>query len=92
MGSAPQGVPATDREPAMKSKIVFAALSLAVALGSSSAIAGGKKPVADPRATYLSSSEKTPRPNGRQNFCDVDPNCNGWAAAEKLAQQGKLKF
>jgi hypothetical protein len=79
----------------MISKIAFAALSLAIVLsGASSAMAGGKKPqqAADPRAAYLISSDKTPRPNGRQNFCDVDPNCNGWAAAEKLAQQGKLKF
>jgi hypothetical protein len=79
----------------MISKIALAALSLAIVLGGASgAMAGGKKTpqVADPRAAYLTSSEKAPRPNGRQNFCDVDPNCNGWAAAEKLAQQGKLKF
>jgi hypothetical protein len=79
----------------MITKIAFAALSLAIVLGSASgAMAGGKKTpqTADPRAAYLISSDKTPRPNGRQNFCDVDPNCNGWAAAEKLAQQGKLKY
>jgi hypothetical protein len=74
-------------------KIAFAALSLAIAFGgASAAMAGGKKQVADPRAVYLSSSAKTERPNGRQNFCDIDPNCNGWSDALKLAQQGKLKF
>jgi hypothetical protein len=77
----------------MMSKVAFCALSLAIVFGGASvATAGGKKQVVDPRAAYLSSSEKTPRLNGRQNFCDVDPNCNGWAQAEKLAQQGKLKF
>jgi hypothetical protein len=78
----------------MMSKVAFCALSLAIVLGGASvATAGGKKEVvADPRAAYLTSSAKAPRPNGRQNFCDIDPNCNGWSQAEKLAQQGKLKF
>jgi hypothetical protein len=79
----------------MISKIAFAALSLAIVVGSASgAMAGGKKTpqAADPRAAYLTSSKEAPRPNGRQNFCDVDPSCNGWTAAERLAHEGKLKF
>ena len=77
----------------MSSKITLAALSLAIALsGASVAVAGGKKAPADPRAAYLSSSAKTERPNGRQNFCDVDPNCNGWAQALQLANSGKMKY
>jgi hypothetical protein len=78
----------------MSSKIVFAALSLAIVLGgASAAMAGGKKaPPVDPRAAYLSSSAKTERPNGRQNWCDIDPACNGWGQALQLSQAKKIKF
>jgi hypothetical protein len=90
---ARQHNPATQKATTMNSKIVCAALSLALALsGGSVAMAGGKKAQVDPRAAYLSSSEKTPRPNGRQNFCDIDPECNGWAQALRLANTGKLKY
>ena len=77
----------------MNSKLVSVALSLAIALsGATVAMAGGKKAQVDPRAAYATSSEKTARPNGRQNFCDVDPECNGWAQALRLSQSGKLKY
>ncbi len=77
----------------MKSLIVCGALSLTIALsGASVALAGGKKAQVDPRAAYLSNSAKTPRPNGRENFCDIDPECNGWAQALRLANAGKIKY
>jgi hypothetical protein len=77
----------------MKSKITLAALSLAIAFsGASVAVAGGKKAPVDPRAAYLSASAKTERPNGRQNWCDIDPNCNGWGSALQLANAKKIKF
>jgi hypothetical protein len=73
--------------------ISAAALSLAIAFGGTSvAFAGGKKEQADPRAAYVTASAKTPRPNGRQNFCDVDPECNGWGQAYRLNSAGKLKM
>ena len=78
-------------ETKMKSKITFAALSLAIALGgASAAMAGGKKETADPRVAYA--GKKAEHPNGRQSWCDVDPSCNGWGQARTLAQTGKLKF
>jgi hypothetical protein len=71
----------------MKSKIVFAALSLALVLnGASVAMAGGKKEVVDPRSTAKSATKS------KQTWCDIDPNCNGWADALKLAQAGKIKL
>jgi hypothetical protein len=90
---ARQHMPATREAATMNSKIVCAALSLAIALsGASVAMAGGKKAQVDPRAAYISSSAKTDRPNGRENFCDVNPECNGWAQALRLANSGKLKY
>jgi hypothetical protein len=75
----------------MKSKIAFAALSLAIAFGGASvAMAGGKKETADPRVAYA--AKKAEHPNGRQGWCDIDPACNGWGQARTLAAQGKLKF
>jgi hypothetical protein len=71
----------------MNSKIVSAALSLAIALsGTSIAVAGGKKEVVDPR-TAAASAHKT-----KQSWCDVDPNCNGWGPALQLAQAKKIKL
>jgi hypothetical protein len=71
----------------MKSKIAFAALSLAIALsGTSIAVAGGKKEVVDPRTT-AASAHKT-----KQAWCDIDPACNGWGQALQLAQAKKIKF
>jgi hypothetical protein len=93
VGFGTAAVSATQEAKTMNSKMVSVALSLAIALsGASVAMAGGKKAPVDPRAAYSISSEKASRPNGRQNFCDVDPNCNGWTDALRLAKTGKLKF
>ena len=71
----------------MNSKIAIAALSLAIAVsGTSIATAGGKKAPADPRTTAASAHK------AHQSWCDIDPNCNGWGPALKLANAGKLKF
>jgi hypothetical protein len=75
----------------MNSKIVLAALSLALVLnGASAAMAGGKKETADPRHSLISLPKKSPGPS--QNWCDIDANCNGWAQALQLAKEGKLKY
>lgn len=68
-------------------------LSVALALSSvSSAFAGGKKVPVDPRDAYRAANAKTEHPNGRQGWCDIDPNCNGSNKALELARQGKIKF
>jgi hypothetical protein len=75
----------------MQSKIAFAALSLAIVFGGVSvAMAGGKKETVDPRQAYA--AKKAEHPNGRQSWCDITPNCNGWSQAKELAQGGKIKF
>jgi hypothetical protein len=76
----------------MNSKIVLAALSLAIVLnGASVAMAGGKKAaVVDPRHSMISTAKKSP--GGWQSWCDIDPNCNGWGQALQLSNSGKLKF
>ena len=80
-----------EEEASMNSKIVLAALSLAIALSSAPvAMAGGKKETADPRQSLISLKKKSP--GGMQNWCDIDANCNGWAQALQLANQGKLKY
>jgi disulfide bond formation protein DsbB len=87
-------VPATSKEAFMNSKIVSVALSLAMALsGASVAMAGGKKAPVDPRVAYQAHPDKTLEwGRWRQNACDMNPECNGWAAAERLAKAGKLKL
>ena len=74
----------------MKSKIAIVTLSVAFALTATNALAGGKKEEADPRVAYRAA--KAEHPNGRQNWCDIDPNCNGAAKALEMAKQGKLKY
>ncbi|HEY6255315.1 MAG TPA: hypothetical protein VIY51_05925 [Xanthobacteraceae bacterium] len=77
----------------MKTKIALATLSVAIALsGASTAMAGGKKAPVDPRDAYKAASAKTERPNGRMNWCDIDPNCNGSAKALEMSRGGQLKF
>jgi hypothetical protein len=71
----------------MNSKIALAVLSLAIALNGSAAFAGGKKEPADPRANLVTSAKKSP--GGWQNWCDIDPNCNGWG--QWLNKQGGHK-
>jgi hypothetical protein len=74
----------------MISKFALATLTLAIALNGSAAFAGGKKEQADPRINKISLAKKSSGPY--QSWCDIDANCNGWSQAEKLSQQGKLKF
>jgi hypothetical protein len=71
----------------MNSKIAFAVLSLAIVLNGSAAFAGGKKEPAESRANVISAAKKSP--GGWQNWCDIDPNCNGWS--QWLSQQGGHK-
>ena len=62
----------------MISKIACAGLSLAIALsGASVAFAGGKKETADPRINLISLGKKSK--GGSQDWCDINPNCNGWS-------------
>ena len=72
-------------EKTMRSTIAVAA-SVALVLSSSIAFAGGKKAgPADPRTNNtIFVSHKG---GGFTTTCDIDPNCNGWAAW--LAQQQK---
>jgi hypothetical protein len=70
----------------MRSTIAFT-LALSFALSSTLAFAGGKKEPADPRQNLVSLAKKSP--GGRQNWCDIDPNCNGWNAW--LAQKSGKK-
>jgi hypothetical protein len=68
----------------MKSKIVFAALSLSLVLnGASVAMAGGKKELVDPRTTAKSFTKS------KQSWCDIDPKCNGWGEWLQGVQAGK---
>jgi hypothetical protein len=68
----------------MNSKIVFAALSLALVLnGASAALAGGKKGLVDPRTTAKSATKT------KQGWCDIDPKCNGWSEWEQGVHAGK---
>jgi hypothetical protein len=77
----------------MRTQIAVATLSVAVALGgASSAFAGGKKAPVDPRDAYRAASVKSEHPNGRQSWCDIDPNCNGAAKALEMAKGGQMKF
>jgi len=68
----------------MRSTIALAA-SVALVLSTSLAFAGGKKTPADPRTNNTVSVAH--KGGGFTTSCDVDPNCNGWAAW--LAQQKK---
>jgi hypothetical protein len=69
----------------MNSKIVLAALSLAIALSSAPvAMAGGKKETADPRQSMISLKKKSP--GGWQSWCDIDASCNGWGQALNMAK------
>jgi hypothetical protein len=74
----------------MRTKIAIVTLSVAFAISASGALAGGKKEEADPRLAYRAA--KAEHPNGRQSWCDIDPNCNGAAKALEMAKQGKLKY
>jgi hypothetical protein len=66
----------------VKGKIVLTALSVALVLGSASAVmAKSHHPLPiDPREAYLTGK--------RTGLCDVDPSCNGWSAWLKGVQAG----
>jgi hypothetical protein len=68
----------------MRSTITLT-VALAFALSSTLAFAGGKKQPADPRTNLVTLAKKSK--GGNQNWCDIDPNCNGWSAW--LAQKSK---
>ena len=69
-------------------KLAFTALSAAIVLGATSGTwaASKKGSVDDPRVTYLSHKK-----GHDVTWCDVDPNCNGWAKWADLVTAGKLK-
>ena len=80
----------------MNSKMALVALSFALVLGGASgalaakkhnvgheayaSVGGGK--VADPRVN---------KGGNHEGWCDVDPQCNGWAEWLKDVSEGKLK-
>lgn len=65
----------------MTRKAVLIAASIVLALGSSAALAAGKKhghgsaasPPADPRVEYQSKAK-----GGFEKWCDLNSSCNGW--------------
>jgi hypothetical protein len=70
----------------MNSKMILATVSLALIVGGSSiAMAGGKKAPVDPRTAYKSAPGN---PNGRQSWCDTNPQCNGWGKWQEMAKAG----
>jgi hypothetical protein len=74
----------------MSRTTTFTAVTLAIALGGASAgLAAGKKPI-DPREVYAAHAKKAE--NGRQTWCDINPQCNGSQQALELAYQKKLKY
>jgi hypothetical protein len=79
----------------MNHKIAFTALSLAIVLGGTSwAMAAGKKHNGAGQAYASGSSVADPRQNkgtNHESSCDVDPQCNGWAAWLLDVKAGKLK-
>jgi hypothetical protein len=81
----------------MNRKIAFTALSLAIVLGGASgAVAAGKKHN-DARQAYASGAGgqvSDPRQNkggNHETWCDLDPQCNGWALWLQEVSAGKLK-
>jgi hypothetical protein len=68
-------------------KLAFTALSAAIVLGATSGTwAASKKSSMDPRVAYLSQKK-----GSDVTWCDVDPNCNGWAKWADLVRAGKVK-
>jgi hypothetical protein len=78
----------------MNRKLAYAALSLVIVLGGASGALAGKKSyealqahaaeaVADPRNAHHGGNHPT--------WCDIDPQCNGWALWLQETSAGKLK-
>jgi hypothetical protein len=91
------------KETNMNSKIVFAALSLAIVLGSASvaAAAAAKKhseagkaygsaagTTVDPRDAYVAKHAGGTNPT----WCDSDPSCNGWGTWLEAVSTGKMRY
>ena len=79
----------------MNRKFAFTALSVAIVIGGvSGAMAAGKKHNEAGQAYASGAGVTDPRVNKGKNhesFCDVDPQCNGWAAWLADVKAGKLK-
>ena len=68
-------------------KLAFTALSAAIVLGATSGTwAASKNSSMDPRVVYWSQKK-----GHDVTWCDIDPNCNGWAKWADLVRSGKLK-
>jgi len=69
----------------MNRTIAFTALSLAIVLGGASGAVAASKKHNDARQAYASGAGgqvSDPRQNkgtNHEGWCDVDPQCNGWA-------------
>jgi hypothetical protein len=78
----------------MNRTIAFTALSLALALGGASgAMAGGKKHNGHEAYAAAGGSVSDPRQNkggNHESWCDLDAQCNGWAAWLQDVSAGKL--
>jgi hypothetical protein len=77
----------------MTRKIAFAALSLAIMLGASGAMAAGKKHSGHEAYASTSGSVADPRQNkgaNHETWCDLNEQCNGWAEWSKDVSEGKL--
>jgi hypothetical protein len=81
----------------MNRKIAFTALSLVLVLGGASgAMAAGKKHNAAHESYAADAGGKVadPRHNkgtNHEGWCDLDPQCNGWAEWLQDVHAGKLK-
>jgi hypothetical protein len=87
----------------MNRKIAFAALSLAIVLGSASAAAAAAKKNGNAGEAYGSAAGKTltdprdaywaKRKGGSDTtWCDSDPSCNGWGQWLEAVSSGKMKY
>jgi hypothetical protein len=79
----------------MNRKIAFTALSLAIVLGGASgAFAAGKKHSGHEAYASAGGTIADPRQNKGDNhetWCDLNEQCNGWAAWLQDVKDGKLK-
>jgi hypothetical protein len=79
----------------MNRKMALAALSFALVLGGASGALAASK-FEGGHAAYASAGGKVadPRVNkgtNHEGWCDMDPQCNGWAEWLKDVSEGKLK-
>jgi hypothetical protein len=79
------------QEMTMNRKLAFAALSLAIVMGSVFAAAAAEKKhgaLADPREAYWAKHKGGSNPT----WCDSDPSCNGWGEWLGAVSAGKMKY